>query len=546
MTGLQGNENADMGTISLKTKYIWGICGLILFVSVTLLFYVKAEFNRQLDKELHKRGVSIARNLAEASIKPLITENNVALQLMVNDLKQSEEDVHYIYIISNQQQVVAHTFGRTFPSGLLKLDRPDLLHGGKFLTQPLQLGQEQLEDVSVGIQQGDFGRVHIGVSEEQIQAEQHRILLSNAPIVALILLMGGTGGWWFASRITRPIIALSHSVEMVAKGQLETVIPVNSHDELGELTLAFNSMTEDLRKRTELQTRTENELRLKAAMLEDEIAERQMAQEELAYQQCQLETLNRTLEDRVTHALTQLRIKDRVMLAQGRQAAIGEMINNIAHQWRQPLNNLGLIAQNIKADFDNGTQSAEELTHNVHKMMDTIMFMSHTINDFSSFFSPDKQRTTFYVSQGLAKVIAMIEASLSKQDIQIVIEHIDADVAVEGHFNEYNQVLLNLLNNSKDALTERKVAHPVITVTIAREAGQAVVRIRDNAGGIPDSIIEQIFEPYFTTKELDKGSGIGLYMSETIIKEHFGGIITAANVDGGAEFKITTPHAPFS
>lgn len=511
-------------------------------MSITLLLYIRVELNKQLGNELQKRGVSIARNLADASIKPLITENNVALQLLVNNLKRNEDDIRYIYIITNQQQIVAHTFGHTFPNDLLRFDRTDM-NTAKHVIQPLQLGDEVLEDVSVGIQQGDFGRVHIGISEELIQAEQHRTILSNAPIVALILLMGSIGGWWFAARITKPIIALSHSVKMVAKGHLDIVIPATTQDELGELTMAFNSMTDDLRKRTELQQKTEDELRQKAVMLEDEIAERQMAQEELTYQQSQLEALNQTLEDRVKNALTQLRIKDRVMLAQGRQAAIGEMINNIAHQWRQPLNNLGLIVQNIKADFDSGTQTAEDLTHDVNKMMDTIMFMSHTINDFSNFFSPDKKMTLFYVSQGLDKVRAMIEASLSKQDIQIVVEHVNADVAIEGNFNEYNQVLLNLLNNAKDALVERRVQHPVITVRIAREDGLAVVRILDNAGGIPDDIVEQIFDPYFTTKELDKGSGIGLYMSQTIIKEHFGGTITAANVSGGAEFTIATPHA---
>lgn len=532
-----------MRTTPLKTQYIAGICGLILFVSATLLLYLRFEFNKQLDNELHKRGLSIARNLADASFKPIITENHVALQLLINEVKRSEEDVHYIYIVSNQQQILAHTFGASFPSDLLKLDHTDL-KGGKHLTQPLLLGQEELEDISVGIQQGDFGRVHIGISEELIEAEQHRILRNNAPIIALILLLGSIGGWWFATKITRPIIALSDSVKLVARGKLDIVVPVTTQDELGELTKAFNSMTEDLRKRTELQQQTEDELRQKAVMLEDEIAERQLAQEELAYQQSQLEALNQTLEDRVNKALTELRVKDRVMLAQGRQAAIGEMINNIAHQWRQPLNNLGLIVQNIKADFDCGTQTAEDLAQDVNKMMDTIMFMSHTINDFSRFFSPDKTMTVFRVSQGLDKVVAMIEASLSKKDIQLVIEHNDTDVAVKGYFNEYNQVLLNILNNAKDALVERNIEHPVIKVSTTHENGRAVVRVRDNAGGIPDDIIERIFEPYFTTKELDKGSGIGLYMSKTIIKEHFGGTITAANVADGAEFTITTPHAP--
>lgn len=527
---------------SLKTQYIGGICGLILFVSLALLVYVRMEFNKRLENELHKRGVSIARNLAEASVTPIITENHVALQLLVNDLKMTEEGIHYAYIVTKQRQIAAHTFSGSFPRDLLKLDRPEM-DNGKPLIQPLNTEQEQLEDVSAAIHQGDFGRVHIGISEDVLKAEQRETMLNAAPFIVLILLMGSAAAWWFASKITKPIVALSHSVKMVAEGYLDVVIPITSQDETGELTSAFNSMTAELKKRTRQQHQADDELRMQASLLEDEVAERQLAQEELCVKQCQLEALNQSLEERINIALVELRMKDRVMLAQGRQAAMGEMINNIAHQWRQPLNNLGLIVQNLEVEYDCGSLTPEMLTNDVSKVMSTIMFMSQTINDFSSFFCADSAKRIFCASMGLTKVIAMIEASLSKQGIKLVVEQLDEGVAIEGYFNEYNQVLLNLLNNSKDALLERGVEQPVITVIISREGEQAVVRIRDNAGGISEDIIGQIFDHYFTTKEHGKGSGIGLYMSKTIIEEHFGGTLTAANVVGGAEFTVTTPCA---
>jgi len=365
----------------------------------------------------------------------------------------------------------------------------------------------------------------------------------NAPFIGLILLLGSVGAWWFASKITRPVVALSNNVKLVAEGHLDAVIAVTSHDEIGELTSAFNAMTADLKRKTELQQQTEDELRMQASHLEEEVAERQKAEEELSAKQRQLEDLNCSLEERINSALVELRIKDRVMLTQGRQAAMGEMINNIAHQWRQPLNNLGLIVQNVEIAYDNGTLTPEMLSVDVEKAMNTIMFMSQTINDFSNFYSPDNVKRIFYISQGLNKVIAMIDASLSKQGIQLVIKQGEEGVAVEGFFNEYNQVLLNLLNNAKDALLERGREKPVITVSITREGGQAVARIWDNAGGIADDIIEKIFDPYFTTKADSKGSGIGLYMSKTIIEEHFGGTLTASNVAGGAQFTISTPYA---
>ena len=537
-----GSGTGKMRPFSLKTKYISGICGLILFVSLALLLYMHAEFNKRLENELHKRSVSIARNLAEASFKPLITEDYITLQLMINDLKQNEEDIRYIYVVAKQQQIVAHTFGRAFPRDLLKFDRPDMKIG-KPLVQALQDDQELLDDVSAVIHQSDFGRVHIGLSKEVLKTEQQDMIQRNAPFIGLILLIGSAAAWWFASKITKPIVALSNSVKMVAEGRLDGMIAVSSYDEIGTLTSAFNAMTADLKKRTELQRQTETELRMQTSLLEDEAAELQMAQEELSVKKHQLEALNQSLEDRLNSGLVELRIKDMVMLAQGRQAAMGEMINNIAHQWRQPLNNLGLIVQSIKADYDYGTLTPEVLTGDVDKIMNSIIFMSQTINDFSNFFRPEDVKKTFYIFHGLTKVIAMIEASLSKLDIQLVVDQREEGVAVEGYFNEYNQVLLNLLNNAKDALLEQGVEQPVIKISIAREGGQAVVRMWDNAGGIPDDIIGQIFDPYFTTKKPGKGSGVGLYMSKTIIQEHLGGTLTAANVNGGAQFTITTPHA---
>jgi signal transduction histidine kinase len=527
-----------MRYVPLKTKYIGGVCCLILFVFVELLVFMRLKFTQRMESELHKRGVSIARNLAVSASTPILTENRIALQLLVNETKTNEEDLRYIYIVNPQGKLLAHTFGQTFPAELLKLDRP-LPDSEKQHIQTIQTEEEQLEDVTVLIHQGDFGRVHIGLSKDIIKQEQKDLILHGAPIVGLILLFGIAFSCWFAVKITGPLSRLSDSVNKVGAGDFDGEIDIVSNDEIGELSHSFNTMLQQLRELTAEQLRTHTELRMQTDMLEAEIAERQMVQEQLSVKQIQLEALNRSLEERIGAAVDELRLKDRVMLAQGRQAAMGEMINNIAHQWRQPLNNLGLIVQSIKTEFDTGTLTPEDLAADVAKTMKTLLFMSQTINDFSNFFSIDKARVTFNVLQGIHKVIAMMEASISKQGIAVRIEKVD-DVSIEGYLNEYNQVLLNLLNNAKDILVERSTVQPVIHITVLRNGDNAVVKIRDNAGGIPDEIIGRIFDPYFTTKEKDKGSGVGLYMSKIIIQEHFGGSLTAANEDGGAEFTVST------
>lgn len=251
----------------------------------------------------------------------------------------------------------------------------------------------------------------------------------------------------------------------------------------------------------------------------------------------ELEELNRSLESRITESISELRRNDQIMVLQSRQAAMGEMIHNIAHQWRQPLNSLGLIIQAMRYDYDAGMMTSEQIGNDTEKVMGLICFMSQTIDDFRHFFHEDKKSCCFGVQESIRSAIALVSATLKDHGIALVIEQ-DADIQINGYPNEYAQALLNLLSNAKDVLLERAVPQPVITVKIRRQGEQAVVTIGDNAGGIPDDVIDRVFDPYFTTKAVGKGSGIGLFMSKTIIEKHMGGSLTVSNVDGGAEFRV--------
>jgi len=530
-----------MKFISIKTKYVAGITCLILLVFCALLIYMRHEFNKRIEHELHKRGASIARNIAISAVTPILTENRIALQLYLNESKRNEENIRYIYLVDKQGHLLAHTFGDSFPPALLKTDAR-ATYENKTLIQPVYSGDERIADITDYIQQGDFGRVHVGLSEESIKVELHQMMQHVVPIVLAIMLAGMIGAWWFASGITRPIARLSAGAKKIGDGNFDVDVQVGSNDEIGELAQAFNRMLKQLRQITADQKKTEDELRLQAERLEQEVDGHQKAQEELAVKQLQLESLNRMLEERISNAVSDLRLKDKVMLVQGRQAAMGEMINNIAHQWRQPLNNLGLLVQGLQSEYECNMLTAEELDTVVAKAMNTIMFMSQTINDFSNFFCPDRAKTNFSVMKGLKKVTTMLEAGLYGKGITLLVEN-EEDVMVSGFFNEYNQVLLKLINNAKDILLERNIAQPLIKVVVTREGDHAVVRVWDNAGGISDASIDQVFDPYFTTKEQGKGSGVGLYMSKMIITEHFGGTLTVSNRDGGAEFVVSTPSA---
>jgi signal transduction histidine kinase len=249
-----------------------------------------------------------------------------------------------------------------------------------------------------------------------------------------------------------------------------------------------------------------------------------------------LNTLNAELEQRVHERTAELREKDRMLLQQNRLAAMGEMINNIAHQWRQPLNVVGLNIQALQMYYHAGKCDREFIDGKVKHCMEVIRHMSQTIDDFRNFFKPDREKTEFDVSQTIQQAIDLVADNLQRNSIEVRAE-IDPDAALFGYANEFSQVILNILQNARDALVERRPFDRCIILRCTVEEGKTVITVGDNAGGIAEEIMEKIFEPYFSTKGV-QGTGIGLYMSKNIIETNMGGTITANNIAQGAEFRI--------
>ncbi|MDD2850730.1 MAG: PAS domain S-box protein [Desulfuromonadaceae bacterium] len=287
--------------------------------------------------------------------------------------------------------------------------------------------------------------------------------------------------------------------------------------------------------------RAENELHLQTVQLEQEIAERQCAQELLAVKHAQLEEMNRTLEERVTASLLQLREKDQLLIQQSRLAAMGEMLNNIAHQWRQPLNSMGLLLAGIREAWETDRLDRAYLEKTLTTGNLLLQNMSATISDFAGFFRPDRSMKVFSVRAQLNSVLTMVTTSFRNHNISILVDA-ESDCLLAGFPNEYSQVLLNLLANSREAIEQSGADAGEIQMRLFEQDGLGCITVRDTGGGISGDILDRIFDPYFSSKE--SGTGIGLYMSKMIIERNMGGHIEAKNIDGGAEFTVACPLAP--
>ena len=268
-----------------------------------------------------------------------------------------------------------------------------------------------------------------------------------------------------------------------------------------------------------------------------DITERRRIEDALIDKQNELEELNSSLEERILQAVNDLRVKDQLLIIQGRQAIMGEMISNIAHQWRQPLNMLGLLAQELPVIYKHGEFSVEYLDANVKKSLELIQYMSKTIDDFRYFFKPDTEKVQFKAVEVIEKAVSLLEGSSAAHGIKTELQA-TGDPCVNGYPNEFAQVILNIISNARDALLARKAANPTLLIKAYTENSRTVVTISDNAGGIPEEIIESIFDPYFTTKGPDKGTGLGLHMAKTIIEKNMNGTLKVRNLVDGAEFRI--------
>lgn len=277
----------------------------------------------------------------------------------------------------------------------------------------------------------------------------------------------------------------------------------------------------------------------------------------------ELKELNSRLRTRVDEEVAVIRKQQEIIFEQKKLADMGMMINAIAHQWRQPLNIIGLMTQNLADCYRDKTLTAFDVDEFEEKQMGTLDYLSSTIDDFRTFFKPDDKESEFDVSNEIIALLRLVEIQMLAKGIKPYVSYasptkkldsvsigeiprsVNAETVVKGFRGEFKQVITNLVYNSIYAIEERlksgAVREGFIHIKIKRADNSVTINIEDTGGGIDEEVKPHIFNPYFTTKTDGKGTGLGLYLAKLIIHNHMNGTITVSNTPLGADFELILP-----
>ena len=309
-----------------------------------------------------------------------------------------------------------------------------------------------------------------------------------------------------ADGITKKIFVLIEGAKAFSENKLDHTIEMNTKDEFGKLAQAFNTMARSISK----------------LLLEQK-------------------ELNSTLEERVKEEVAKNREKDHKLIAQSRLAATGEMLGNIAHHWRQPLNTIEALAQDMKEAQKFGELDAAYVERSTKQISQSTSYMSSVIDQFGAFFKPKDHVVAFDVGALVEETLALSLATYEQEGIHVH-KSLQANLYANGYPHEFRQVVTIVMNNAQEAMAKQGGAKE-ITVCLKEVEGKIHLSIQDTGGGIDASIAPKIFDPYFSTKFESQGTGIGLYMAKMIVENTMNGSLSTHNAEGGCVMDIIIPKA---
>ncbi len=324
------------------------------------------------------------------------------------------------------------------------------------------------------------------VYENDFKDSSHSVLIYVSLIACIAILIAIILSYLFLERLLDPITKLSKFATSISLGDYSLRCKIDQNDEIGILAKEFNTM---------------------ATKIEDNIY---------------------NLETKIDQEVEKNKVVNEQLYKSEKMAAMGEMIGNIAHQWRQPLSVISVSATGIQLHNELRTLTDEKINNACESINKNAQYLSQTIDDFRNFIKGDRVKVHFNLKEQIDSFLQLVEGTIKNNDIRMIL-NIDQSIMLNSYPNELNQCLINLFNNSKDSLNENEIEDKIIFIDGFLDNDDVVINLKDNGGGIDESIIENIFEPYFTTKHKSQGTGLGLHMSYRIVVEGFDGTIEAKN-----------------
>lgn len=546
--------------INIKIKL--RILFLILFVSITTLAYKSvniSEQNKERLKVLHSKSQTVL-SLQDKIITPLYKVRQLSQSLVM-----APNDVLRRNIRIDVDDLTTH-LDIEFSS--LKEKRNDIVQEWKRYKKSMSNTQEYLRE---NFEEGAYINVTT-TSKKQFEILTNLLLevqsksLNNVTevyttaskeakdvkveilfVLSIVLGLATFTGWL----ITRNILTSIHKVQRGltnffgylnhGRNQVEK-IEIHTKDEFYEMAKMINQNVANIQKNIEqneelIKNATKVLESIKGGNLGTRLSDDKINNESLNELRVMMNNMIDNLEYKIQEEIHKRVEQEQILIQQSKLASMGEMIGNIAHQWRQPLAQISAIHMNMRVTYDFDKFTKEYLKEKIKEANTLTSYMSQTISDFQNFFKPQGEKEEFSVQKACEDAYHILESSLKYHGIIVSFDTVE-DTIINGYKNEYSQVILNILSNAKDILIEREVKEPLINIEIKAGETYALVKIKDNAGGIKDEIIKKIFDPYFTTRHKTQGTGIGLYMSKTIIERNMNGYINVRNEENGALFTI--------
>lgn len=365
-----------------------------------------------------------------------------------------------------------------------------------------------------------LGWVEVTADKTSLKEKQRSILLAGAAFGLLVFTLLAFLATRFAHSMTLPLEKITKTVKELESGDLSARVNVLARGEMNELVKGINLLA--------------NKVEISNEKLQQNVTQ---ATSKLTLALTDLEQLNQKLKHNVTEEKEQREEQEQMLLRQYRMANMGEMLDSIAHQWRQPLMHINSILMNMGASIENNQNNEEYLENKINEVASLTSHMSQTIEDFRGLFKQETEQAQFSLTSAINDVLALMKNSFN--DIKVDFNK-ESVVSVIGYRSELIQVIIILLSNAVEVLNNRKIKNKKIKIKIIPQLSKSSVNItiEDNAGGILPENIKTIFDPYFTTKEQLGGTGLGLYIANIIVEQKMGGKIIAANIPDGASFSV--------